>query len=93
MALSNHTRIALKYALKSSDIGDEVADVIDAGSGTLSAAARERMEVLVADRIVGDSICDKIDAGSALSGREQDYLGIMLTNRVAATEIATELSS
>ena len=92
MPLSTHARRALSHALKSYAIGDEIADVIDAGSGTLSVAAKERMQTLLTDPVAGTAMCTAIDVGTAITGPHQAKLGIMLCNRVVAQEIATALA-
>lgn len=93
MAISSYARRVIKHAIKDNSVGKEIADVVDAGSGTLSVAARTHMDYMMADRVMADAICDKIDAGTALTGPEQAKLGLALNDRVAATQIATELGS
>lgn len=96
MALSTFARRCLWQAVKSVPIGDEIADVIDAGSGTLGREARERIGLLVNQNAgIGhaDGIADAIDAGEALDGAEQAALGVGLANRVVAQEIATALAA
>ena len=93
MPLSEAARRHLTYRLKSTAIGDEIADVIDAGSGTLSAAARRARDYAVADRVTADGLCDKIDAGTALTADQQNKLGYALGNRVVANEIAEALAA
>ena len=93
MALSVYARRALVYALKSTDIGDEIADVIDNGSGTLSVYARRRLASACANEFTADAIADNIDAGTALDDREKSVLAAALMNRVAAGEIITELAA
>lgn len=89
MALSTYSKLVLSHGLKSRDIGAEFAAVVDAGSGTLSQHARDRFELLCANRTLGDGICDAADAGShALTDAEQNALATMLCNRVIAEEIA-----
>lgn len=91
MALSTNARISLTHALKSAAIGDEIADVIDAGGGTLSAAARLRFEFLLGDRVAGDAICDAIDAGTSISAAGQNRLAWLVCDRQVASEIAQAL--
>lgn len=93
MALSARARRVLVYALKSSDIGDEVADVIDAGSGTLSTYARSKIFRECGNAVAGDHIADKIDAGEALSDWGEHHLAHMLKDRPVATEIIAALAA
>lgn len=92
MPLSARTRRVLVRSLKSEDIGDEVADIIDAGSGTLSAYARAKIYRECGNAVAGDHIADKIDAGTALSDWGEHHLAHMLKNRPAAKEIITALA-
>jgi hypothetical protein len=96
MALSTLARRTLSHAVQSAVIGDEIADIIDAGSGTLSTLARTKIGLLVGQNAgigLADGIADAIDAGAALEAAEQAALGVGLANRVVAQEIATALSA
>jgi len=93
MALSDHARRYLTHAMKSSFAGDEIADVVDAGSGTLSTPTKDRIKVLFANRTVGTDFAASVDAGTALTGREKEFLGTVLTNREVADEIADVLAT
>lgn len=93
MALSVAARRALRQTLKATHLGDEVADVVDAGSGTLSVAARRAMDFALTNPVLADGVCDKIDAGTALTGAQQDRLGWALASRVYAAEIAAALEA
>lgn len=92
MAIAQNSRNLLKVLLRSGIVGEEVGDVIDAGSGTLSQHARDRMRVGLANNVIADSLCDSIDAGTALTGAQQNLLGLALGSRVAAQDIATEMA-
>lgn len=73
-------------------IGDEIADMIDAGSGTLSQRAKDGIQLAIGNRGQADSIISKIESAAALTGDEQAKLGIALGNRTVAQEIATVLN-
>lgn len=91
MALTSHARDVLRYGLKHNGAADEFADVVDAGSGSLSTFVRSRF-IALCGRAEGDGICDAANAGNtALTAMEQDALAVMLGSRVVANEIATEV--
>ena len=93
MALSNHARRALKFALRDDATGNEVADVIDAGSGTLTDAARRRLISAFTNRAAATDFADSVDAGTALTSGIQGRLGFVVCDRGVAQEIADELAS
>ena len=92
MALSTLARRTLKQALADNAVGKEIADVIDAGSGTLSTAAKNRLIAVIGDRTTAGAIATAINAGTAITGPQQAELGVALGNRVVAQEIATALA-
>lgn len=92
MALSTHARRTLKQALGSNHLGKEVADVIDAGSGTLTTAAKNALNFALCDPTTGAAIATAINAGTAITGQQQAELGIALGSRVIAAEIAAALA-
>ena len=92
MALSTFARRTLKVALGDDAVGKEIADVIDAGSGTLSTSAKNHLKFALCDAATASSIATAINAGTAITGPQQSELGIALGNRVVAQEIATALA-
>ena len=93
MALSQLTRNRLHLGLASRTAGDDVADVVDAGSGTLTAHTRDRLNLGAVSRLVGGGIADAVDAGTALTSRESTALSTILASRTAGQEIADVLSA
>lgn len=93
MALTARTKRVLGYSLKSRAIGTEVAGIVDAGSGTLSAAARRRISVACGNRIAGGVIGDKIDAGTALTDWTKHHMLYMLKDKAASDEIIAALAA
>lgn len=92
MSLSIAARRGLIHGLKSAAAGKNVADVVDAGSGTLSGDTRRRVQFMATNKVLGGTLCDKIDAGEALSGAEQARLGLIMNSRVHAAEVAAALA-
>ena len=73
-------------------VGKEIADVIDAGSGTLSTSAKNHLKFAMCDAVNAAAIATAINAGTAITGPQQAELGVALGNRVVAQEIATALA-
>ena len=92
MALSTLARRTLKVALGDDAVGKEIADVIDAGSGTLSTSAKNHLKFAMCDAVNAAAIATAINAGTAITGPQQAELGVALGNRVVAQEIANALA-
>ena len=92
MAVTQHTRNVMKYGCKSQPIADEICDAIDAGSGTISTAARDRLKQICNNDAIGDALGDVVDAGTGITGQQESVLGVGLANRTAAAAIASELA-
>lgn len=93
MALSVYARRTLAHALTSYSIADEIADVIDAGSGTLSQAAKDRLSFLLGDRDAAKALAISIDAGTTITDANENRLGFLLCDRLPASEIAKSLGT
>ncbi|SFH96755.1 hypothetical protein [Planctomicrobium piriforme] len=93
MALSNFARRLLKTGLANNAAGEEIADIIDAGTGTLSAATREFLQKGMADNRAATLFETAVEAGSAIDGYTQRYLGNMVGDAGVAREIAAALAS
>ncbi len=93
MALSQNARRHVQVMATNPAIGDEISDMIDAGSGTLSARAKEAFRAQIGIRAIADSIIGKIESAAALTGDEQSRLGMALGSRVIAEEISDVLSA
>lgn len=93
MALSVLARRTLKHMLKDNTAGGEIADVIDADGGTLTDRTKDYLAQACANQAEADAIATSIDAGTALTGRGQQVLGIVLQSRPIAAEIAAVLSA
>lgn len=93
MPLSVYTRRSLANGLASESAADDFADTVDAGSGTLDAITKRRLEIACANRQLGLGIAAKVDAGTALTGPQAAVLGMVCNSRVAAAEIAAALNA
>jgi hypothetical protein len=93
MPLSVYARRRLVYGLRSEAAGDDVADVVDAGSGTLKADTIRRLQFMAVSRSTGLGIEAAVEAGTALSGQQQTALGMICNSRPAAAEIAAALAA
>jgi len=93
MPLSVYARRRLVYGLRSEAAGDDVADVVDAGSGTLKTDTARRLQFMSANRAIGLGIETAVEAGTALSGQQQTILGMICNSRPAAAEIAAALAA
>lgn len=92
MPLSQNARIVMRSAVANNAVGTEICNVVDAGSGTLSFAARQRLRAIIGHIATADRIVTAINAGTAITGPDQAELGIAICDRVVAQEIATALS-
>lgn len=92
MALSQQARRVLSFGMESMPVGKEIADVIDAGSGSLSTYAKNHLRSQLRNPTAATEIAASINAGTALTGRNQDLLGQAICNRVVAQEIAAALA-
>jgi hypothetical protein len=93
MPLSVYARRRLVYGLRSEAAGDDVADIVDAGSGTLKADTIRRLQFMAVSRSTGLGIEAAVEAGTALSGQQQTALGMICNSRPAAAEIAAALAA
>ena len=69
-----------------------MADIIDAGTGTVDADVKRRLVIGMGDRKTATSFITKVQTSAALSGREIRQLAKMLGNYGVAKEINTQLS-
>lgn len=92
MALSKHARQVLCSAMASTGAAKRLADVIDAGTGTLDADVKRRLLVGMCNRKVSSSFITKVETSAALSGIEIRHLANMLGDYGVAKQINTELS-
>jgi hypothetical protein len=92
MPLSKHARQVLNGAMASTGAAKRLADVIDAGSGTLDADVRRRLVNGMANRRVATTFIAKVQTSAALSSIEIRHLGNMLGDNGVANEINTQLS-
>jgi hypothetical protein len=93
MPLSVYTRRCLANGLASESAADDLADVVDAGSGTIDAITTRRLEIACANRQVALGIAAKVNAGTALVANQGAVLGMAINSRVAAAEIAAALNA
>lgn len=92
MPLSKHARQVLNSAMASTGAAKRLADVIDAGSGTLDADVKRRLLVGMVNRKVASTFITKVQTSAALSAIEIRHLGNMLGDTGVAKEINTQLS-
>lgn len=93
MPLSAFARRSLSHGLKSMGAGDQVADIIDAATGTVPADAARRIRFMAGNSATGNGIVTQINAAAALTGGQQAALAMILNSRGAAAEIATALAA
>lgn len=93
MALSRHARQVLCGALASTGAADRLADIIDAGTGTVDADLKRRLVIGMSNRKAATSFIAKVESSAALTGREIRCLAKMLGNYGVAKEIDTQLST
>lgn len=93
MPLSVAVRRSLAFGLKSQSVANEIVTVVDAGTGTLSGAAKTRLQYACTDRVLGAAVWTKINSSAALSGREQDVMGRIMNSRPLAKELADALAA
>jgi hypothetical protein len=84
MALTNHTRRQLAVALGSESLADQVADIVDAGSGTLSDDAKRRIWNMLGSTATGVVLATAIAGDTTLTSYQKDKL----TRLLGATALA-----
>lgn len=92
MPLKATTRTALRFALCETGAAKNFADVVDAGSGTLRDDTKRRLRMNMGNRKVANTLITAVEAGSAIDGRTQRVLAVMLADSQSARDIATILA-
>ena len=92
MPLSKNARQALINGLGSPYAGDKVADIVDAGTGTVDDGTRRRIIVAFGNRKVATTFITKLQTSAALSGIERRHLSNAIGSQGLANEIATALA-
>ena len=85
--LSTQARQRLIVAMTSKQYGTEVANVIDAGGGSLSAGAQLRLKVAMASKAVANDLIAGIGGSPHLSAHD---LRVMIV-ALARTDVGTEV--
>lgn len=91
MSLSVKTGRHVKHGIASGSAGAEVVAAVDAGTATLSAYTRRRLQYGALSIADGSGIADQINAGELLSARQVNALAFVLGSRTAAAEIQAAL--
>lgn len=92
MALSKNARQALINGFGCRFAGKKIADVVDAGTGTIDDGTRRRIIVAFGSRKVATTFITKLQTSAALSGTERRYLSNAIGSQGLANEIATALA-
>lgn len=90
MALTKFTRQRLEFGLGDHAAGKEVADVIDAGSGSLTAGTVNVIVFALVNRKAATKFVTAVNANSALDGYTQRHL-MNAIGGTAMREIAAAL--
>ena len=93
MPLGQKTRRTLAVATTDLGFAKQIADVIDAGSGTLSAGAARLLSIVLADPFAAASAVTAINAGTALNQGTLNRLIVGLADANAANDIQAVLSA
>jgi len=91
MAVSSHTRRLLRAGLGGQGYATEVADMVDGGGGSLSAATKDRIRAGVSNGAAADQLISAVENDTALGDYAQARLAIMLGSQGAAQDISSEL--
>lgn len=91
MALSAHARRQLKYGLASAEAADDVADIVDADTGTQTAYSKRAVMFAMGSRKAANLFETAIEAGDGINAFTQRRLAFALGDAGAAQEIATQL--
>lgn len=91
MPLSQNARRRLGYALGSHGAADDLADVVDAGTGSIEAFTERRL-IVAMGRTAGVAMKTAVNASSALSDFTQRRLAVAVGQGVA-NEIADALAA
>lgn len=91
MPLSQYTRRKLSYALGSNTAADDLADIVDAGSGTMKVFTARRL-IVAMGRKAGTLMKTAVNAGTAIGDFTQRRLA-MAIGQGPANEIADDLAA
>lgn len=91
-ALSKYTRQRLAVGLGSQSAAKDLADIVDAGSGTLKVSTFRRVVTGMGDAKAAALLQTAVNAGSSISGSVQRKLALMVGDNGAAREIAAKLA-
>lgn len=92
MALSSHARRLLQVGLGNRAAADDLADVIDAGSGTIHNHTVECLKSGMANSKAALQMEVIANAGTGMTGIVQRHLSNMVGDAGVAREIAAELA-
>ena len=92
MALSMFARDRLSHGLADNAAGKEVADVIDAVSGTLTATTKRVLVNAIANRKAATLFATAVNAGTSINGFTRRHLTNII-GHAAAAEIAAALEA
>lgn len=90
MAVTAHTR-RLAHAALGLYAGDNLCDIVDAGTGSINAATVRKLEVAMGNRKAAGLLKTAVNADTAINGYTQRHLANALGSQVAAQDIADEL--
>ena len=93
MAISNFARELLKHGLANRKAADDIADIVDAGSGTMASSSKRWLLFATGNRKATDLLETGINAGTAINDFAQRRLAIAIGDQGAADEIADELAA
>ena len=83
MPLSAQARRKLHYGLANRVAADNIADVIDAGSGTITANSKRRLVFGLGNRKAANLLETAVNAGTAINGYTQRHLANIVGSGVA----------
>jgi len=84
MALTAHTRRRLAVALGSESIADQVVDIVDAGTGSLSADGSRRIWDMLGDTPMGVVLATAITGDTELTSLQKGKLTQVLGSTAMA---------
>lgn len=93
MPLSAHARRVMRSGLGNAEAADDIADVIDADGGTISAHSLHHLVHGMGNRQAATLFETAVNADSAIDGYTQRHLSNMLGDAGVAVEIAAELGA
>ena len=95
IGLRQHTKECLRFGIGNIAAGTQLANVINAGTGTISQASKDAFDNAVGNRDIGKGLTTKFGANTALADASVDHwrIAVACGSYTAALDIENEQST